>query len=608
MMCSVRKTWLKSLLAGWLVLFLILLSPANLPLTEVPASAAFWAAYQIETYRIDCTVAADGSLLLQETVDLQFRDDSDAVQFNLQRGQATTLSLQAVAIAEVTSTGEAASQIEVLPASTSGQAGSRTLSYTLSESGARDVLTISSLNPPGSTQRFIVTYQLDGAFERATDAVSLRLPLFQSLGPGPIAKPVLMLHYPESLATADLWYRPISSADFLAVPLDSGTVQMSATKLAANESLEAYLLLPAKALSAQFNARPGPAQARTDLINAVEMEIQRINRSVQLVQILTTAVWILLLAAILGFLLLQLLLEREGRFQLRRTIPPQVSAAYRPAMLARLIRIHRPGELLLSTLLDLVYRGHLSLDGHVFSRDDQQSSDYRGMAAYEIFLLHWLFERVTQGNTLSTAQIRKYALDPLRASEFSAYYQQFMILIQDELVSAGLQDPRKGRISRTIGLSTSAAYVLLAGAIGWITGSLSALLLLLPAVAFAFYGLRVRHLTGAGYDQADIARVYRKGLTRYQAICPPALQSASHLAAQVPCAVALGMRGVYLEQISLLGNQKPDLLAGFVGHFTRSSLTPDPVLQIKQFGRDLDIMNSMLSASLYLAHGFHFYE
>lgn len=608
MMCAVRRNWLKFLLAVWVVLFQVILSPVTLPSAEVPVSASFRAAFQIDAYRIDCTVAEDGSLVLQETVDLQFTDDSEAVQFNLQRGEATALTLQAVAISEVTASGEAASQIEVLPASSSGQAGTRTLSYTLSETGAATKVTISSLNAAGSSQRFLVTYRLDGAFERAADAVSLRLKLFQSLGSRPIAKPVLMLHYPAGLAITDLWYRPISPADFLAVPLEAGTVQMSATKLAADEPLEAYLLLPADVLPAQFAARPGPHKDRSFLIQAVEQEIRQLNRSAQLVRVLNSAIWLLLLAAALVYFLLQLLLEREGRFQLRQTIPPQVRAAYRPAMLARLIRIHRPGELLLSTLLDLVNRGHLGLDGHVFRCDNQQAPDYRGMAAYEIFLLNWLFQRVTQENTLSTAQIRKYALDPQRASEFSAYYQQFMILIQDELVKTGLHDPRKGRISRLIGFSTSAVYGLLAGFIGWMTWNPLALLLLFPTTLFALYGLKVRHLTGAGYDQADIARVYRKGLIHYRTVCPPDLQTASHLAAQLPCAVALGVGRTYLDQVSQLGNQKPDELASLVGHFTRSSLAADPVLQIQQFGRDLDVMNSMLSASLYLALGFHFYE
>ncbi|MDD2534529.1 MAG: DUF2207 domain-containing protein [Eubacteriales bacterium] len=586
---------------------------------DAKVSAALFRAYCIDGYRVDLKVLADGSAQVTESIDLFFNNDCDSITFNLALQGATALQFDSVAIANVNSAGEAASQIEVLPAASAQQAGNQTLSYTLNEAALNSEnpatrLHVSAYIPAGSASRFIVNYTLRGGFQYVDQSVFIRRSFFQSLGQQVITEPILMISYPDGIAVADVWYQAISKASFLVAQVDAVTVQMSAIELDPNQQMEAVLVLPLANLQMSFAEQSEPSNInRAVFIQTIEKEAQKLKRHTQTRAFLISLIWILLLLAGLGYGLLYILFDREGQIQLRQTIKPQLQNVWRPAMLARLFRNHNPGQLLLGTLLDLVQRGKLKLDGHVFRQENGHAASlFQGLTAYEIFLLQWLFERVATTDSVSPAQIRKYALDHRTATEFSAYYEQFITLIQDELLAEKLIDSSKMIHGRRIGVSLASVYAILAAVFGILTLNWLSLILAVPSSLFLYYGLKWRHLTGEGNRQADIGRVFRKTLRHFSAHLTVEqatdLQLGEQLARLLPHAVALGVVRPFLSQTAHLTQQKPDQLQAFLRTFSQSLIATDPAQQLTDFQRDLEAMDSMLSASLYLALGFHFYE
>ncbi len=599
-------------IAGLLIASLVFTAPTVLaklmPVsTAVSVAGAVLPAYAVEGYRVDCDIQTDGSVLVTEAVDLQYLTDTESITFKLPLEEATTLNLQSVAISADTSTGGAVSLLEVMPAESSKQAKSQTLSYTLNEETDPLRLKINAFGASSTERKIVIIYILQGAVVRAGDSVQLRRTFFSSLGRTGVTEPILMLHYPEKIKAESVWFQAISSAPFLAAQVDANTVQMSTPRLAAGQSMEAALVLPADGLTATLSELPDDHD-RAALIARIEQDVQRVARGGRIDQVLFSLIWILLLAAVFLIILVVLFFDHEGLVQLRHSIKTQLRSNYRPAVLARLFRLHHPGQILLGTLLDLVQRGKLRLDGHVFSFNETKPVDYRGMAVYEIFLVQWLFERVTKSSTISTAQIRKYALDRRSAPEFSAYYDQLIKLVNEEMVKDGLIDLTKYRVGKIIGISLGLVYTVLGILISILLFSFAGLLLLLPAIYFFLYGSKSRYLTGEGNRQANIGYVFRKSLKRYARHIVASAIAPDLVAANLSHAVALGLIRPYSKQVELAYGQKPSLLCAFLGQFSRSMIAADPVVQLQSFTRDLEAMGSMLSASLYFALGIHFNE
>ncbi len=596
----------KSMSAGLLAAFFVLLTPTTAALQITPdASAWLFPDYLIEGYKIDCEIDQEGTLQVVETIDLKFSEELDSIQFQLTKGDATAVTLKSVTIGEADSNEQTASMIEVMPAESTDQAGSGTLCYTLSATEEALGLNINSLNNADTARRFVITYAISGALFKMDDGIVLRHPFFGALGSQTITEPILMIRFPDFVQLSDAWLQSISAEVFLTALVDSNTVQMSAIELPANHSFEAAVVAPASLLPSSFAARTEAGNGQS-YIKTYQSEQDRLTRERITDRLAWALAIVLAIASLILYIGLVLLLDLEGRLQLRNSLPPQFTTSLRPALLASIFRRHHPGQLLLSTLTDLVLRGHLKLDGHVFSINDQRPGDYRGMAAYEIFLIQWLYERVTQEKTLSTAQIRKYALDSHLAAEFSAYYSQFINLIQDELNQVGLADPIKKQKCRRIGISLGTGYSVVAGLMAIFIRTPAALLIMVSAGLFFYYGLRSRHLSSEGYHQANIARVYRHSLKQYDRLCTPDYRTAKSLAQQLPSAVALGVCPLYLEQVLILTTQRPEVLSEFLSLFSQSMIAADPLSQMKDLSRDLSVMDSMLSASLYLALGFHY--
>jgi hypothetical protein len=609
---ATRKRIFRCIITGLIIISLVFIAPTLwselIPVeTAAPVAGAIFQDFDIDGYRVDCAIQNDGSVLVTEAIDLKYRTDCEAITLKLPLERATSLTLQSVAISADTSTGGAVSLVEVLPAESSQQANSQTLTYTFNEDTDPRRLKISAFGAADTARKIVVAYQLQGVVVRAGDSILLRRTFFSSLGRLVVTEPILMLNYPEKIKLESVWFQAISKAQFLAAQVDANTVQMSTARLGAGQSMEAALVLPAAGLSATISELP-ETHDRAALVANINHDVQRVATDERLARIWANLTWILILIAGFLMILLVLLFDREGLTPFRRSQETPLRSDFRPAVLARLFRLHYPGQLLLGTLLDLVQRGKLRLDGHVFSLDDTKSADYREMSAYEIFLVQWLFDRVARSTTISTAQIRKYALDRRSAPEFAAYYDQLIKLINEEMVKDNLIDQAKNRLGKRIGIALGSTYIVFGILFSILLCSFTGLFLLLPALYFFLYGTKNRHLTGEGNRQAHIGRAFRKSLKHFAIHMEASTIGPDQVATNLSQAVALGLIQPYLTQVELAYSKQPGLICAFLRKFTRSMIAADPANQLQNFAHDLEAMGSMLSASLYFALGIHFYE
>lgn len=614
-----RPALVRSVVFLLLVSLFILLPGFGLPesawsgaVPEVTVAASVLSDYRVDSYRIDCEISPDGQVVVQEKLDLFYQQESKELAFFLSTGKARSLKLLSVAISAGSPADSTPVQlVEVLPADSKTQANLQSLSYSLNADGLNDRLKIRSVGHANETRQVVIRYQLDGALVQLTDAIKFRRSFFALAGDKTIAKPVLMIHYPQGAQADSVWSRPVSPIAFMTTEVDADTVQMSAPQLLAKQKMEAVLILPVSGFAPGAALLPqGTVGNRAAVIAEIEQELARMSQLAWADAFLSRLTWILLTLAVFILTILFLVFEREGllRLPLDRGLPkgPVAIPVHRPAILARLSRHHHPGQILLATLLDLVIRGKLRLDGHVFTLLAHSVPDYQGMSAYEIFLLQWFYERITKENTLAPAQIRKYALDRRTAAEFAAYYEQFILLIQEDMVKEGLLDLPKRHQGKLLGLVMAGFYASASLCIVLVTRSLPGLVLLVPALLFAGFALGLKHLTRQGNLEAAKARHLRQQIRHYASLKkgqPAEPRLDSDLLAP---AIALGADKPYLRQLTELYHQDQSLARAFMAQLTQSQINDSE--HLAGFARDLDAMGSMLSASLYLALGVHFYD
>ncbi len=603
-----------------LVFGLLLLGPAGLAqpghqpgqTATFDVSASVLADYQIQSYQIDCEITPDGLVRVQEKLDIRYEQDCEELEFVLDAGKARNLELVSVAISVRAATTDLDDQmVEVMPDEADSQTQMQSLSYKLSNDDALSRLKIRTIGEAGETRQVVVRYQLAGALVQLKDAIKFRRGFFNLAQGKPIANPILLIHYPADPDAGSPWFTAISPVPFVSAQVDQDTIQMSTLQLPARQNMTAAVIMPATGFTSAAALLPqGVVQDKAASIAEIEAEQARMTQRAWVKGFLDRLNWILMVAALFALTFLVLVFEREGLLWLPRHFREDEyllkGPGYSPAILARLSRHHHPGQILLGTLMDLVLRGKLRLDGHVFTLKAHGLADYQGMTAFEIFLLQWFFERITQENTLSTAQIRRYALDRHTATEFSAYYEQFIILIQEDMVKAGLLDLHKKHLGKVIGLTLAAGYALASALITTTTGTLEGLILLLPAFLFVAFALGLKHLTRLGNIEAAKAGIFRQHLSHYARWKKNQAHNPALDCALLAPAVALGVARNYLHQLKALYGSNHDLISQFMAPLTKSLAGDAP--NLADFARDLDAMGSMLSASLYLALGIHFYD
>ena len=609
----------------WAVVFLlflgiILMSPASLsllipwssPAAAVEVAASVLSDYRINSYRIDCQLAADGTVMVQEKLDILYQQDCEELVFILDAGKARSLQVVSVVIsAGSIVAGSPVQMVEVMPAEANTQANLQSLSYKLSADDSIQRLKIRTVGQASETRQIVIQYELEGALVQLKDSVKFRRMFFSLVQDKDIASPVLLIHYPTAKKAASPWYQAISPVLFVTTEVDQDTIQMSAPQLSAGQDMVAVVILPTAGFASGAALLPqGIVQDKTSVIAEIEAEMARMIQRTWVAGFLARLTWILLVVGLFVLTFLVLVYEREGLLRQPRLLETTRDSfaipAYSPAVLARLSRYHHPGQILLGTMMDLVVRGKLRLDGHVFTLLAHGVPDYQGMTAYEIFLLQWFFERITRENTLSTAQIRRYALDKGTAAEFAAYYEQFIHLIQEDMVKDGLIDIHKRHLGKVIGLTLAGGYALAGILITGLTGAPTGLLLIIPVLLFAGFGMGLKHLTRLGNAEAAKSGAFRQLLSTYARWRKHEPENPELDSSLLAFAIALGISRSYLRQLAELYGNKRGLVSRFMARLTKS-LAGDAE-NLAGFARDLDAMGSMLSASLYLALGIHFYD
>jgi hypothetical protein len=558
--------------------------------------------FRIDSYRTDLTIQPDGLVTITETLELFYMSDSEKTRLYLETGNAAQLVVRDVAISAQGKADQAVSMLSISQAGSSGQASGKSLTYTVNESEGSFRLSIRAPAEAGTNRILRLSYDLQGALIRHQDCVVFRRPLLQAAGRLAIRQPIVILNYPDLIRTQDAWFTAVSGEPVLAVAVEAGVAQLSAPTLAAGEKLTAAVVLPVIDDWENLPLAAEP-QFRSELVASFEQDAEAARNRARMASLTGILIGSLMMLSLAGLIVSGLVFDREGVLQLRHTLDVPATPDLRPAVLARLIRPRHPGQLVLGTLIDLVRRGKLRLDGHIFSYDEKSLADFHGMVAFEIFLVQWLFEKVTHSQTLSIAQIRQYALDRSTAAEFTAYYGQLIQLIDEDLEQAGLSSPHKRGIGLAIGLAGATVLSLLAVLVSALARTANGLWLLVPASAYFFYGRVARHLPRAGNIQADLGLAYRRSLlSNYQ--CPLAETVVNHM----PYAVSLGISRRYLERLAVCYEKEPERIISVLSCFTGSIPAADPADQLRDFARDLDSMESMLAASLYFAHGIHFHS
>ncbi len=665
----------KSLLA-WLI---ILMSLVVLPGTGLAVQAVGQPDYRINDYQIAARLLTDGTAEMSEDIHLYLLRPVSNLRLEIPRQTARSVTLQAIYISAgdaMTQTGsplvsqtarsssrpsavallvsEQQTFLEVTPA-TPGK-WNQPLTYVLDEKNDGLQITI-HVSPQVKTERIIrIQYRLEGACLSYGDTVLFRRDCFNLLRRQAVGRPQFSLQLPPAADLNQVWSQPVSPVSFSTELTADQQIINQAPALAAGDPASFVYLIPGTILpQAPVSSE---LKDRTALLADIHNEVSNQAQNRLIARTVGQLTWMMLLLALLLLVLIYLYFDREGISRPYRPEGP-ARAGQRPAVMALLMRIRRPGSLLLSTLMDLVRRGELSLDGNVFTELYPGRLDYMSFAAYEIFLLQWLFGRVTQETTLSTAQIRKYALDRQTALEFQAYYEQFIMLLMEELEAQGLIDRAKSRLGRIIGWSLASLYLLSALVVMIYLRSAFGLLLLIPAAVFVLYGLKLRHLTAQGNLFLKQGHTYRRFMLHISQTMPGSFQemppdkqtppagtktptggiqvqstdtkipaggvqgsvTVEQIADALPYAIAMHKTPQFLGQVEQFFQLQsdPGQTAAFLQIFIGKRLIerPDdsmiwpveqqelPFERLRDFSRDLQTMDSMLSAALYLAAGIH---
>ena len=372
---------------------------------------------------------------------------------------------------------------------------------------------------------------------------------------------------------------------------------------------------------------------REALINEAQERVTRADRRMFWRESVEALVYFLLVLALVFILLIYFIFDREGiaSFRARYYLPESIELP--PAVISMVMRTGRPAGLIMSTLLDLVKRRELSLEGQVFTWLHADRNDYTGFSAFEIFLLQWLFDKASGGtNTLSAVQLRDYAKARSTAEEFRGYYDQFVELLSEEMIGYGLYDESKSYYGRLIGQALAAAYVVLSVLACVYLVSPIGLVLLIPAVVFFLYALSLRHLTSYGNEQYARGLAFRRYLSQFyeldRNITDIRLPDCEDAVKLLPYAVALNRTKLYMRQLLMMAkDNSAECGSGLLETYQNRTLaTADSnkrgeesgsgeqasaaakaaaVEQIRLLGRDLVTMESVLAAGFYMSSSFH---
>lgn len=551
--------------------------------------------YNMQRHHIEVIIRPDGSATLVETLYLNLKQDLPHFSFILPLNSGQTVHIEQITVADMLGGLDKALFVAMSPADASDNQN-KPMTYHLRQQDNRLIAELHLFFSAGSERTITLTYTIDPLVYRHGETAFLQHAFFQPASEQPIGDAILQLTLPEPVDTEQVWVLPSSLTSFSRHWDQNTTLVLTAQPLDTGHVLLLTCLLPAATLK-------GAPQA-VEQLPIETLREQALGQDADLHGMAGLqskahqAVFILLGLAVLLFFIVYWFYDREGAYPDKIRYQRDVPSACPPVILALLVRRKRPSQLILTILLSLVDKGYLILDGSVFSCVPEMQSDLSQLSPSEQHLLQWFFTDLATDQTLSLAQVRRYARHEETAPDFRRQFAIFRSLLDKEMPEQGYLDRAKTFRGRLTSCVTALAYALLAALITVFLNTGIALLLLIPAVGFLLYSGMLRRLTNRGRENYAHGQALARYLRRLHQL--PPYPEATLQRRFIAYAMALGLVQPYLQVLPEIWSSQPvhDQLAVF--GISRQKKQPLKQ-QVAQFAADLRVMDSLLSSSLLIS-------
>lgn len=552
--------------------------------------------YSVSNYDVHAVLTEHGSAVVSETISLNMLATRRDLTFKIPKTTSGSPFLQQVALSSGEVNGNQEQYVIVQKMDT--VSNSLSAYYEIKEDGADLYVKINVLSAAGSRPKVKLTYRLERAVVVNADNALFKRDFFQSLPAQQVEQTSMTIQMPATATDLEIWHLPVSLTDYTDSRPEENSILFRGQPAPGEQATTLYLLMPETMFSRVTVTQPGQTwdsltrEARQAADNLAGLGTAR-RAAYQLI-------FVLLALSVILVLIIYWFYDREGTAVFRQRYWSSLPADCQPALLAVLLHKDRPGRMMLATLLDLVRRGELTLQGNVFSLPETAEREYNGLAPFEIYLVQWLFGTVALGSMISTAEIRRYARDTAVSGEMYKNYAQFRRMINEEIERRGLLDNWRMKRGRLIaGLSSLLYLFLTVGSLLWLQ-SLSSLLLLPPAVFLAVYAWKLRRLSPAGRELYAVGRALER--TIRCAVQQKNDVSTDFYSEMIPISAVLSASDRLLEHLTAHGRDSQDPFQDYP--LENYGLRPSArswLEQVQTLGNNINSMAAMLSASLLMS-------
>lgn len=574
---------------------------ALIVLVAVPVQAAWSPAFTIDRHSIRVELASDGSAIVTETVRYLILSDIQVLDFRVMHDQGEAVQLVRVGVANMLSDDGQPIFVEAKPVDGSSNQN-LPLTYTVAAADDHLAIRLSTLSKAETDRTVSLAYKINGAVEMHDDAAYFEHRFFNQNFRADAHHLALDLVLPEHLPVDRVWAKTVSHADFTMTRAGTESLRFEASDVPADQDILVACVMPTDAFTGTGIRTASPQLTWHQLIDQVHDLDSKLNWLRNLRQQAWGLVFLLLLLSIITGVGIYWFFDREGEAEYRQRYDQTIVDYLPPAIIAALLGPIKPARVILATLLDLVRRKELALDGCVFTQLHPGRTDFTGFSASEVYLLQWMFGQIARENTLSTGQIRQYARGEETADHFRAYYRQYRILFDEELRTRDLFDPKKTRRGKTLSLILACGYLVLAVLFLTSLQAPAGWLLLIPVFLLVLYSHQITRLTANGRE----LRAHCQALRRYmfQMTRVKDLPELDFLARALPVSIAIGSSQNFFRQIGRTWSEVGPEQLGIDGLASRGKMR-STTAQLQDLIIDLQVMESMLTASLLLADGVH---
>ena len=556
--------------------------------------------YTVKQYDIVVEMDKDGSALVQEKIEYLMHEDRRDYIYRYKHGQAGSIQLQSIIISDQAEGRNASFNIEALPVEPASQPV-QPMTYEQLDDGRQLEIKLHVFSQTDTIRTVQLTYRMPSLIIQHQDAAMLNQMFFDTGIQGSIERPTLTLVLPDQMTAAQIWSLPVSQASFSSEqPLPDRLVFRSA-QLNPRDRMTLIALFP----PGLFPDAPRSAEmlTREQLTDQARDFAQDQKEQSELLELLFKMIFVLLGLAILIAALIYFVYDHEASSQYQQKLSQDVPDYAPPATIALLLRHKRPSRLILATLFDMLRRGALKRDGYVFIRNQAVEEPYVGFRAYEIFLISWLFDHVADGDHFSISDLRRYARESSSGSDFKSYFQQFRVLLEESITDFDLIDQGKTLRGRAICRAISLGYFAAAVLLVIILAQPQAWFLLVPAAGFLLYSFRLRRLSREGCELYARAQSLKQAIKTPQRLDP--LPNPGFYTDTLPLAIALGSSRSLLQSLpDVLQSKQPDDRSTVLSDYSIGE-TGRWIERVENLQNDLEVMESLISASILFAGSFH---